>query len=155
MSKAGLWPLLTPLIILGALIALFFAENVLTAEIHGLAPGVRKAATKMPLAKAEAEDGITRQKVIQFFHDTWITTKVKSMLLISGKAKGADLNVTTSHGVVTVVGFVNNDRQKEELVQLIQEVAGVEAVRALLVVKTKLEKTYGRENGRRLTITWG
>ena len=125
----------------------FFAASSCAAEHRTAAvparvgPQARIAIAELivPAVASEepAESELSRQKILQFFRDVWLTIKIKSVLLMSGKAKRADLNVNTSGGVVAVVGFVESEEQKESIVELIQGVDGVEAVRALLVVKSE------------------
>ena len=57
--------------------------------------------------------------------DTWITTKVRSNLLVSSGTSGSDLNIDTKNGVVTLSGRVRSPAQKELIERIASDVQGV------------------------------
>ena len=68
-------------------------------------------------------------------NDTWITTKVKSELLMADEVEGTHVNVTTVNGEVTLAGALPSQEAVDKAVQLARSVEGVTSVdtRALKV----------------------
>lgn len=60
--------------------------------------------------------------------DTWITTKVKSMLLADDISKGFDVNVDTRNGVVALSGALNNEDAIAHVRDIAADVEGVKSV---------------------------
>ena len=70
--------------------------------------------------------------------DTWITTKVKADLLVTEETKGLDINVTTTNGVVTLSGKLDNAMQVDKAVAVARAIKGVTSVDATtLTVKPR------------------
>ena len=70
--------------------------------------------------------------------DTWITTKVKADLLVTEETKGLDINVTTTNGVVTLSGKLDNAMQVDKAVAIARAIKGVMSVDATtLTVKPR------------------
>jgi hyperosmotically inducible periplasmic protein len=75
--------------------------------------------TAMKTAADDAQDAMS---------DTWITTKVKSLLLADSDAKGFDVNVETRDGIVILQGELDN----QEAINHVKEIAaGVEGVKGV------------------------
>lgn len=71
-------------------------------------------------------------------NDGWITTKVKADLLVTEETKGLDINVTTTNGVVTLSGKLDNAMQVDKAVALARAIKGVTSVDAsTLTVKPR------------------
>ena len=62
--------------------------------------------------------------------DSWITTKVKADLLVTEETKGLDINVTTTNGVVTLSGKLDNAMQVDKAVEVTRAIKGVKSVDA-------------------------
>jgi hyperosmotically inducible periplasmic protein len=60
--------------------------------------------------------------------DTWITTKVKSMLLADDISKGFDVKVDTMNGVVVLTGSLNNEDAIDHIRDIAADVEGVKSV---------------------------
>ncbi len=60
--------------------------------------------------------------------DTWITTKVKSMLLADDISKGFDVKVDTMNGVVVLTGALNNEDAIDHIRDIAADVEGVKSV---------------------------
>ena len=73
--------------------------------------------------------------------DAWITAKLKWFLVGEDSLKGSDINVDTSHHVVTLKGTVASATGKARAVQLARETDGVSRVDDQLTVKAKPAKT--------------
>lgn len=60
--------------------------------------------------------------------DTWITTKVKSLLLADSIAQGFDVSVDTKGGVVTLSGTLDSQDDIQHVRDIAAEVEGVKSV---------------------------
>lgn len=70
----------------------------------------------------------TGDSATQAVTDTWITTKVKSVLLADSEAKGLDVEVNTKDGVVTLKGKLTNQAAADHVKALVMDVEGVKRV---------------------------
>lgn len=64
----------------------------------------------------------------QAMSDTWITTKIKSVLLADSEAKGLDVRVDTKDGVVTLEGELASQAAIDHVKMLAADVEGVKRV---------------------------
>lgn len=64
----------------------------------------------------------------QAMSDTWITTKIKSVLLADSEAKGLDVKVDTKDGVVTLEGELDSQAAIDHVTALARDVEGVKRV---------------------------
>ena len=60
-------------------------------------------------------------------NDTWLTSKVKSRLLINGEAPGWRTKVVTENGVVYLMGLLTHE-EADAVVQQVQKVYGVQKI---------------------------
>ncbi|MCB1692922.1 MAG: BON domain-containing protein [Pseudomonadales bacterium] len=60
-------------------------------------------------------------------NDTWLTTKVKSSLLVDGEVEGGRIKVVTEDGVVYLMGLVTRD-EAEEAVSRARQTYGVQKI---------------------------
>lgn len=60
--------------------------------------------------------------------DTWITTKVKSDLLVSESTPGRDIKVETVNGVVTLSGTVATKQEHDDAIAKTKMIKGVTSV---------------------------
>jgi hyperosmotically inducible protein len=60
--------------------------------------------------------------------DLWITTAAKLRLMASNETPGADINVDTRNGVVTLFGIVDSSLAKQAVEAEVRKVGGVENV---------------------------
>lgn len=75
--------------------------------------------TAMKTAGEDAQDAMS---------DTWITTKVKALLLADSDAKGFDVEVETKNGVVILQGALQDQNAVEHVRQIAAGVEGVKRV---------------------------
>jgi hyperosmotically inducible periplasmic protein len=87
----------------------------------------RTAATPKSPTVAEAAK-TTGDTAAQAMSDTWITTKVKSVLLADSDAQGFDVKVDTKDGVVTLEGTLATQEAVDHVKMLAADVEGVERV---------------------------
>lgn len=72
--------------------------------------------------------------------DGWISTKVKSTLLLSRWVDGMDMDVDTKDGAVKLTGFADSAAERDLAVELAQNVRGVKSVdAAALKIGTEAE----------------
>ncbi|GAB3063657.1 BON domain-containing protein [Stenotrophomonas tumulicola] len=62
--------------------------------------------------------------------DTWITTKVKSDLLVSKSTPGREIKVDTVNGAVTLSGNVATQQEHDDAVAKAKMIDGVKSVNA-------------------------
>jgi hyperosmotically inducible protein len=75
--------------------------------------------TAMKTTAEDAQDAMS---------DTWITTKVKSLLLADSDAKGFDVKVETKDGIVILHGAL----ESQEAIAHVKDIAaGVEGVKSV------------------------
>jgi hyperosmotically inducible periplasmic protein len=94
------------------------------------AGGASQAATATSdAAKATAEAAReTGEAATQAVSDTWITTKIKSVLLADSDAKGLDVSVHTQDGVVTLGGALETQVAVDHVKTLAADVEGVKRI---------------------------
>ncbi len=66
--------------------------------------------------------------------DVMISTRVKSMLIADIEVKASDIDVSSSQGVVTLIGRVRSDAMKQDAERLARGINGVTDVHNELVV---------------------
>jgi osmotically-inducible protein OsmY len=66
--------------------------------------------------------------------DGWISTKIRTKLLLKGNVSAIDTNVAVADGVVTLTGTAGTLAQKELTGAYVKEIAGVRTVNNLLTV---------------------
>jgi hyperosmotically inducible periplasmic protein len=88
-----------------------------------------QSTTVASAAKATGEAAMaTGDSAQQAMSDTWITTKVKSVLLADSEAKGLDVKVDTKDGVVTLEGALDSQAAIDHVTALARDVEGVKRV---------------------------
>lgn len=75
------------------------------------------------------------EKTGQVVSDTWITSKVKTVLMFNKKTEGAEIDVDTENGIVTLEGTVQSEVQAEQVVELAEDVVNVKSVVSRLRVR--------------------
>ncbi len=90
-----------------------------------LMAGCTSMSNKSPGAQTKAYED-SEQPV----NDSWITTKVKADLLVTEETKGLDINVSTTNGVVTLSGKLDNASQIGKAVEVTRAIKGVKSVDA-------------------------
>jgi hyperosmotically inducible periplasmic protein len=104
------------------------------------AEGVSKAITATGDAARSAVESarITGESATQAMSDSWITAKVRSVLLADPEAQGFEVSVDTKDGVVTLGGTLQSQAAIDHVKALAGEVEGVTRVdaAALTVART-------------------
>jgi hyperosmotically inducible periplasmic protein len=66
--------------------------------------------------------------------DQWITTKVKSQLLVTKGVNSLHITITVDKGVVTLYGYVATAEMERRAVEAVQGIKGVQSVSSRLTV---------------------
>lgn len=86
------------------------------------------------LIKASSQSD--RIKASAFADDSWITTKVKAMLVADDLVSALDVTVQTSNGIVQLSGFVETTEERKRAATIASNVDGVRKVVNSIVVKS-------------------
>jgi hyperosmotically inducible protein len=105
----------------------------ITAEIRD------KAVAALPRDRRQVAAGAktAAARVGKEISDTWITTEVQAMYFLDREVKGMSISVTTTGGVVTLSGPVDNDAVRRKAIADARSVDGVKRVVDKLTVKKK------------------
>lgn len=101
-------------------------NNRLSVSSSSMAAAARNTGDAVENAGDAVES--TADAAAEAVSDTWITTKVKSVLLADSEAKGLDIAVDTQDGVVTLEGELTDQAAIEHVTALVQDVKGVKRV---------------------------
>jgi osmotically-inducible protein OsmY len=77
----------------------------------------------------------TQEGTGEYFDDTVLTTKVKTVLLKDPMVSGMSVNVETFKGVVQLSGFVKTSAEREQAVRLARGVSGVKQVKNDILIR--------------------
>ena len=77
----------------------------------------------------------TRESTGEYIDDTWITTKVKAVLVEDSVVKASEVNVETFKGVVQLSGFVTSKEAMDQAMVLATNVEGVSSVKNDMRIK--------------------
>jgi hyperosmotically inducible periplasmic protein len=109
------------------------AAETATRSIAGVTSVNNRLSVSSPSVAAAAK--VTGEAVMatgdaaaQAMSDTWITTKIKSVLLADSEAKGLDVKVDTKDGVVSLEGELGTQAAVDHVTALAQGVEGVKRV---------------------------
>jgi len=108
-------------------------QTSLTASALALALGLSAApawAQDRPAVPLLAANESTMDEAGDAVSDTWITTKVKSTLLVDDSTPGMDIKVETKDGVVSLSGTVATEAEREMAISKAREIKGVREVMA-------------------------
>ena len=77
----------------------------------------------------------TQESTGEYVADTWITTKVKALLVEDSLVRATEVNVETFKGAVQLSGFVSNTVAMNQAVIIARGVKGVTSVKNDMRVK--------------------
>lgn len=112
--------------ITAATIAAALSLPLAGAAFADTTPSLDKAEPMMLAASAEQN----ANEAGEAMSDTWITTKVKSALLVGDSTSGTDIKVETSNGVVALSGTVATEAEREVAIDKAKGIEGVKSVAA-------------------------
>lgn len=109
------------------------AAETATRSIAGVTSVNNRLSVSSPSVAAAAKSTgeaamATGDAAAQAVSDTWITTKIKSVLLADSEAKGLDVHVDTKDGVVSLEGALATQAAVDHVTTLAQGVEGVKRV---------------------------
>lgn len=108
-------------------------EELLAARVARDTEGVVGVNNEIALAgqpRAAARTRSTSARVESAVSDSWITSKVKSSLMLTRNIDSFDITVTTINGVVSLHGVVDTAAEREHAVQVSHDIRGVKRVDA-------------------------
>jgi hyperosmotically inducible protein len=104
-------------------------------DVTARVPGVRRVATEIETPDTLGDNELWREGGFDArayqesaAADLWITTAAKLRLMASSETPGADINVDTRNGVVTLFGIVDSSLAKQAVEAEVRKVGGVENV---------------------------
>ena len=86
------------------------------------------AALLLPIALAACAGTGTQESAGEYIDDTWITTRVKTLLIQDPEVRAGEVNVETFKGTVQLSGFVSSDTAMAQAVRIARSTRGVVAV---------------------------
>ena len=105
------------------------AEKDLATRLARRTDGVRSVSNKIEVKPSDG--GLpSSEQAGEAIADSWITTKVKSSLLMSNDVDGLDLSVETKDGVVTLGGAASSTAERDLAVEIAKDIKGVKSVNA-------------------------
>jgi osmotically-inducible protein OsmY len=105
------------------------AEKDLATRLARRTDGVRSVENKIEVKPSDG--GLpSGDQAGEAIADSWITTKVKSSLLMSNDVDGLDLTVETKDGVVTLGGAASSAAERDLAVEIAKDIKGVKSVNA-------------------------
>lgn len=105
------------------------AEKTLATRLASRIDGVRSVDNKIEVKPSDG--GLPSNTAAgEAIADSWITTKVKSSLLMSNNVDGLDLTVETKDGVVTLGGAASSAAERDLAVEIARDIKGVKGVDA-------------------------
>jgi osmotically-inducible protein OsmY len=105
------------------------AEKDLATRLARRTDGVRSVQNKIEVKPSDG--GLpSSDKAGEAIADSWITTKVKSSLLMSNDVDGLDLTVETKDGIVTFGGAASSAAERDLAVEIAKDIKGVKGVDA-------------------------
>jgi hyperosmotically inducible periplasmic protein len=79
-------------------------------------------------ARARDKASTAANETKEALSDGWITTKVKSSLMLTRDVQGLGISVTTDNGIVSLAGEVDSKAEKQRVVAIARDVRGVRKV---------------------------
>ena len=99
-----------------------------TKDVVGVSNQLMVSGKPGTTAKAKSELKTAANDSKEAISDGWITTKVKSSLMLTRDVDGLDISVTTDNGVVKLGGNVDSPAEKQRAIDIAQNVRGVKKV---------------------------
>lgn len=96
-------------------------------------------------------DEENKKSFINYSKDSWITTRIKSKLLVSKEVKSVNYTIETIDGIVYLFGVARTQEELDVVTDAASTVSGVEKVISYVKVKgdleSRIEKTRGSTVG--------
>lgn len=104
------------------------AADHLAANVSGVHSVNDQIDTPSASSQLGSEARHATHRTAEAVEDTAITADLKARLATDSRAKGSDVDVKTSNGVVALSGTVRSEAQKTQLVHLARDTKGVHQV---------------------------
>lgn len=111
------------------------AEKDLAVQLTRNTGGVRSVRDRLQVQEGTSAETSMVEKAAQTVNNTYVTGQVKTVLMASKGMEGANVNVSTDNGVVTLSGTVTSQEQAEHIQQIVGNVESVRKVNSQLTVK--------------------
>ena len=104
------------------------AERDLAVQLTRNTDGVESVRNRITVRGAEKKEASMVDKAAAAVGDTFLTGKVKAALMSSKGMEGANVNVGTDNGTVTLTGTVTSKEQEKHVLEVVNNVQSVEKV---------------------------
>ena len=112
-------------------------HKLLATETAANLPGVLSVDDRLALQGKQAPE----------LSDAWISTKVKTALLLHSRRSGADAQVVTREGVVTLKGTAISPAEKERCSEVASDILGVKALTNDMTIASAAEPRLPKAPG--------
>jgi len=99
-----------------------------TKDVIGVSNELAVSGKPGTTAKTKEQVKTAANDTKEALSDGWITTKVKSSLMLTRDVEGGEILVTTDNGVVKLSGNVDSKNEKDRAIEVAQNVRGVKKV---------------------------
>lgn len=118
-------------------------EKELAERIAHTTSGVREVRNELSVdpttsGRTAARDN-DKEGLATTVSDTWISTKIRTLLTFSSEFTGSDVNVSTDSGKVILQGVAQTSEQKRDIAEAVRQVVGVRSVSNNLSVRWSKE----------------
>lgn len=93
--------------------------------------GVREVINEIKLTD-EVDAGIKK-----YGSDTWITTQVKSKMLLNKEVRSINYNIETINGTVYILGIAKTETEAEAIKDIVENIKGVDKFTSYIRIKTQ------------------
>ncbi|AHM75863.1 molecular chaperone OsmY [Yersinia hibernica] len=128
-----------------SMMAVILGTALMSGSVFAEETMINKTTNAVDSAGAKLDSSM--KKVDNYMGDSAATAKVKSALLEEKTLKSTDISVETSHGVVTLSGFVSSQAEAETAVDIAKNIEGVKSVSDKLHVKDQKSQSVSEYAG--------
>ncbi len=107
--------------------------------------GVKEVINELKISESDQKDFVGYSK------DSWITTRIKSKMLITGGVKSINYNIVTIEGAVYLIGIARTQEELDTVTDIAATVSGVEKVVSYVKVQGDLESRVEKTRGSNAT----
>jgi osmotically-inducible protein OsmY len=111
------------------------AERDLAVQLTRNTDGVESVRNRLTVLGTEKAEASMVDKAATAVGNTFLTGKVKAALMSSKGMEGADVNVSSEQGTVTLTGTVTSKQQENHVLEVVNNVQSVEKVISKLQIQ--------------------
>lgn len=101
-------------------------------EVHGVKEVINEIHVYKP--------GEYKVDIKDYSKDTWVTTKIKSKLLLEKNIKSANYNIKTVNGIVYIFGIAQNQEEIDKIITIIRNIKYVKEIVSHVKIKDELSR---------------